>query len=102
VRPPSPTKGTRPDRQPLRDGSGQRERDAEHHAVHEHHDAKTHGLWRLSYDPDSAIKTWTSPLGKTYTVGTDPVLTGPSSDGAEQYSPDLGPAKCRASLHCAV
>ena len=41
----------------------------------QHHNAKTHGLWRLTYDPDTAIKTWTSPLGKTYTVGTDPPLT---------------------------
>jgi hypothetical protein len=41
----------------------------------QHHNAKTHGLWRLSYDPDTAIKTWTSPLGKTYTVSTDPPLT---------------------------
>jgi hypothetical protein len=41
----------------------------------QHHNAKTHGLWRLSYDPDTGIKTWTSPLGKTYTVATDPVLT---------------------------
>jgi hypothetical protein len=41
----------------------------------QHHNAKTHGLWRLSYDPDTGIKTWTSPLGKTYTVGTDPPLT---------------------------
>jgi len=40
-----------------------------------HHNAKTHGLWRLSYDPDTKTKTWTSPLGKTYTVGTDPPLT---------------------------
>ena len=41
----------------------------------QHHNAKTHGLWRLSYDPDTKTKTWTSPLGKTYTVGTDPPLT---------------------------
>ena len=52
------------DRQPLRVGSGPRERDLEHRAVHEHHDAKTHGLWRLSYHPDTAIKTWTSPLAR--------------------------------------
>jgi hypothetical protein len=41
----------------------------------QHHNAKTHGLWRLTYDPDTATKTWTSPLGKTYTVSTDPPLT---------------------------
>jgi hypothetical protein len=41
----------------------------------QHHNAKTHGLWRLSYNPATATKTWTSPLGKTYTVGTDPPLT---------------------------
>jgi hypothetical protein len=41
----------------------------------QHHNAKTHGLWRLTYNPDTQTKTWTSPLGKTYTVGTDPPLT---------------------------
>jgi hypothetical protein len=41
----------------------------------QHHNAKTHGLWRLDYDPATGTKTWTSPLGKTYTVGTDPPLT---------------------------
>ncbi len=40
----------------------------------QHHNAKTHGLWQLTYHPDTATKTWTSPLGKTYTKGTDPVL----------------------------
>jgi hypothetical protein len=41
----------------------------------QHHNAKTHGLWRLSYNQATATKTRTSPLGKTYTVGTDPPLT---------------------------
>ena len=41
----------------------------------QHHNAKTHGLWRLHYQPDTGIKTWTSPLGKTYQVSTDPILT---------------------------
>ena len=41
----------------------------------QHHNAKTHGLWKLSYDPDTGTKTWTSPLGKTYTKSTDPPLT---------------------------
>jgi hypothetical protein len=40
-----------------------------------HHNAKTHGGWRLAYDPDTALKTWTSPLGRRYTKGTDPPLT---------------------------
>ena len=40
----------------------------------QHHNAKTHGRWRLSYDPRAHVKTWTSPLGKTYTKGTDPPL----------------------------
>jgi hypothetical protein len=40
----------------------------------QHHNAKTHGHWKLSYDPDTGTKTWTSPLGKTYTKSTDPVL----------------------------
>jgi hypothetical protein len=41
----------------------------------QHHNPKTHGLWQLTYDPDTATKTWTSPLGKTYTKSTDPPLT---------------------------
>jgi hypothetical protein len=41
----------------------------------QHHNAKTHGLWQLTYDPDTGTKTWTSPLGKTYTKSTDPPLT---------------------------
>ena len=31
-----------------------------------HHNAKTHGGWRLKLDPQTGDKTWTSPLGKTY------------------------------------
>jgi hypothetical protein len=31
----------------------------------QHHNAKTHGRWRLGYQPDTGTKTWTSPLGKT-------------------------------------
>ena len=41
----------------------------------QHHNAKTHGLWKLHYNPDTGTKTWTSPLGKTYTKSTDPPLT---------------------------
>jgi hypothetical protein len=40
----------------------------------QHHNAKTHGRWKLTYDPDTSSKTWISPLGKTYTKGTDPPL----------------------------
>jgi hypothetical protein len=40
----------------------------------QHHNAKTHGRWRLHYDPDTATTTWTSPLGHTYTTGADPPL----------------------------
>jgi len=40
----------------------------------QHHNAKTHGRWTLTYDPLTHTKTWTSPLGKTYTKGTDPPL----------------------------
>jgi hypothetical protein len=40
----------------------------------QHHNAKTHGRWTLTYNPETGIKTWTSPLGKTYTRGTDPPL----------------------------
>ena len=40
----------------------------------QHHNAKTHGHWQLDYQPGTAVKTWTSPLGKTYTEGTDPPL----------------------------
>src|SRR5829696_2874131 len=38
----------------------------------QHHNAKTHGRWTLRYHPDTGLKTWTSPLGRTYTTGTDP------------------------------
>ena len=41
----------------------------------QHHNAKTHGRWTLTYDPDTTTKTWTSPLSRTYTTGTDPPLT---------------------------
>lgn len=40
----------------------------------QHHNAKTHGRWRLHYDPKAKVKTWTSPLGRRYTKGTDPPL----------------------------
>ena len=40
----------------------------------QHHNAKTHGRWRLTYDPVRRLRTWTSPLGKTYVTGTDPPL----------------------------
>lgn len=40
----------------------------------QHHNAKTHGRWRLRYDPGTATTTWTSPLGHTYTTGADPPL----------------------------
>ena len=40
----------------------------------QHHNAKTHGRWRLHYNPDTATTTWTSPLGHTYTTGADPPL----------------------------
>jgi len=40
----------------------------------QHHNAKTHGRWRLHYDADTGTKTWTSPLGRRYTKGTDPPL----------------------------
>jgi hypothetical protein len=40
----------------------------------QHHNAKTHGRWRLRYEPRTGVKTWTSPLGRTYVKGTDPPL----------------------------
>jgi hypothetical protein len=39
-----------------------------------HHNAKTHGRWRVRLDEDSGVLTWTSPLGKTYTKSIDPIL----------------------------
>ena len=39
-----------------------------------HHNAKTHGLWNLTYDQPTHTWTWTSPLGRTYACGTDPPL----------------------------
>jgi hypothetical protein len=40
----------------------------------QHHNAKTHGHWRVTYHPDTGDLTWTSPLGKTYTKSIDPIL----------------------------
>jgi hypothetical protein len=41
----------------------------------QHHNAKTHGGWRLTYDPTTRTKTWTSPLGRTYLTESAPLLT---------------------------
>jgi hypothetical protein len=41
----------------------------------QHHNAKTHGRWQLRYDPVARTKIWRSPLGRTYTTGTDPPLS---------------------------
>ena len=40
----------------------------------QHHNANTHGLWKLTYDPDAGLKSWDSPLGKRYHESTDPPL----------------------------
>ena len=32
----------------------------------QHHNAKTHKRWTLTYQPSTGARTWTSPLGKTY------------------------------------
>lgn len=40
----------------------------------QHHNAKTHGGWRLHYNAETGTKTWTSPLGRRYAKGTDPPL----------------------------
>ncbi len=41
----------------------------------QHHNAKTHGRWRLHHDPDTRTKTWTSPLGLTHLKNSIPLLT---------------------------
>ena len=41
----------------------------------QHHNAKTHGGWRLTYDPTTHSKTWTSPLGRTYAKNAAPLRT---------------------------
>ena len=41
----------------------------------QHHNAKTHGGWRLTYDPTTHSKTWTSPLGRTYAKTAAPLRT---------------------------
>ncbi len=41
----------------------------------QHHNAKTHGRWRLHHDPGAMIKTWTSPLGLTHHKNAAPLLT---------------------------
>ncbi len=40
-----------------------------------HHNAKTHGRWRLHYDPTTRTRTWTSPLGLTHLMNATPLLT---------------------------
>lgn len=40
----------------------------------QHHNAKTHGRWQLTYDPLTNTKTWTSPLGRTYFKHSTPLL----------------------------
>jgi hypothetical protein len=39
-----------------------------------HHNAKTHGRWRLTLDTTHGCLVWTSPLGKTYRKSIDPIL----------------------------
>jgi hypothetical protein len=41
----------------------------------QHHNAKTHGRWRLRYDPTTRARTWTSPLGQTYVTEAAPLRT---------------------------
>jgi hypothetical protein len=41
----------------------------------QHHNAKTHGRWRLRYDPTTRARTWTSPLGQTYVTEPAPLRT---------------------------
>jgi 5-methylcytosine-specific restriction endonuclease McrA len=39
-----------------------------------HHQLKTHRGWRATRDPDTGRTHWTSPLGRTYLVGPEPLL----------------------------
>jgi hypothetical protein len=41
----------------------------------QHHNAKTHGQWTLVYDPVTGLKSWTSPLGRTYEKAATPIRT---------------------------
>jgi hypothetical protein len=41
----------------------------------QHHNAKTHGGWQLVYDPHTGLRTWSSPLGRTYQKPTTPIRT---------------------------
>jgi Domain of unknown function (DUF222) len=41
----------------------------------QHHNAKTHGHWQLLYDPLTGLKSWTSPLGRTYEKAATPIRT---------------------------
>ncbi len=41
----------------------------------QHHNAKTHAGWALSYDPATRTRAFTSPLGATYLTTATPVLT---------------------------
>lgn len=48
-----------------------------------HHQLKTHARWQVSRDDATGITTWTSPLGRVYVVGPEPVLAptvGPPPD----------------------
>jgi hypothetical protein len=41
----------------------------------QHHNAKTHGHWSLVFDPHTGLRTWSSPLGRTYQKAATPIRT---------------------------
>jgi len=79
---------------PARPAAGQTRADNLHPVCRAHHNAKTHGGWTTSRDPDNAI-TWTAPSGHRYTTPTrptDPTLpTGPTRHGPPP-APESPPA----------
>jgi hypothetical protein len=56
------------------DRGGATDADNLHPLCHRHHQLKTHCGWQVSRDPQTGRTTWTSPLGRTYTVDPEPVL----------------------------
>ncbi|GMA22317.1 hypothetical protein GCM10025864_00760 [Luteimicrobium album] len=79
---------------PARPTAGQTRADNLHPVCRAHHNAKTHGGWTTSRDPDNTI-TWTAPSGHRYTTParpTDPTLpTGPTRHGPPP-APEAPPA----------
>lgn len=58
-----------------------------------HHQAKTDGRWKVTYDRTTGVSSWTSPLGLTYTRDPERVLPAPSSSGQRPAPPAPPPPR---------